>query len=415
VNRAHLAHGLAVVLAALAALAAAPAGAATLEGEVVHTENPAAAANVSLSLLGVRRGGDTVERTARSDADGRFRFEDVPADAAYLLFGEYSGIRFYGGTTVLREQDADATRSLVLRIHERTDDPAGLALRSLAVGLEREAGRWRARTLARISNPTSRAIAIEDASPAPLRLGLLPGAGEPRTPFGRLPPGARVQDGAVELRGPFLPGEQELTLDYEIGEAGDALTAALVLPDPVESFELRVRDFGVAVDAGALHPARPVKDGDEVWMRWIGFDLPAGASLPLALEPLPPRRPLPRTAQALVVAFLAGALFLFVARPLSTARTRVGRDLPPEAAGEDPEREALFAALRDLEHDYETGKLSAEDRERMRAALRDEAVRELAARRGSEPAVAPAEPQVCECGRRTAPGDRFCAACGKPL
>jgi hypothetical protein len=51
----------------------------------------------------------------------------------------------------------------------------------------------------------------------------------------------------------------------------------------------------------------------------------------------------------------------------------------------------------------------------MRAALRDEAVRELAARRGSEPAAAPAEVRACECGRRADPGDRFCAACGKPL
>ncbi len=389
--------------------------AATLEGEVVHAEKPAAAANVRLSLLGVERSGKTVERSGRSDASGRFRFEGVPAGAAYLLFGEYAGIRFYGGTVVLRDEDEDATRSLELRIHERTDDPSGLVLRSIALGIERETGSWRARTRATIGNPTARAIAIDDAAPAPLRLGLLPGAGEPRTPFGSLPPGARLEDGAVALRGPFLPGDQELSLDYEIAARAGALITALPVPDPVESFELRVRDFGVVVDAGALHPARPTKDGDEVWMRWLGFALPAGREGPLSLAPLPPRRPLPPAAHALVVAALAGALFLFVVRPLAAERGEPRREPGADAAGEDPVREALFAALRDLEHDFETGKLSAEDRDGMRTALRDEALRALAVRAGHEEAAIPSEPGACECGRRAAPDDRFCAACGKPL
>jgi hypothetical protein len=400
------------LVAALLAAVAPAATAATLEGEVVHAEKPAAAAGVPLSLLGVLRSGTTVERTARSDAQGRFRFEEIPAGAAYLLFGEYEGIRFYGGTVVLREEETAATRSLELRIHERTDDPTGLALRSLGMVLDREAGSWRARAVVSISNPTSRAIAIDDGAPAPLRLGLLPGAGEPRTPFGSLPPGARVEDGALALRGPFVPGDQELSIVYDVAGGGEALRTALPVPDPIESLELRVRDFGVAVDAGALHPARPTREGDEIFLRWLGFDLPAGRALPLALEPLPPRRPLPRAAHALVVAVLAGALFLFVTRPLAAERpeTRARAPAGPDA---DPEREALFAALRDLEHDFETGKLSAEDRDRMRAALRDDAARALAARRAAT--APPTAVAVCACGRLPAPGDSFCAACGKPL
>jgi hypothetical protein len=401
--------------AALLCAAAPAVPAATLEGQVVHAEKPAAAANVRLSLLGVLRSGETVEREGRSDANGRFRFGAIPAGAAYLLFGEYAGIRFYGGTLVLGDGDGDATRSLAVRIHERTDDPTGLAIRSLSVALDREAGAWRAQAGAMIANPTSRAIAIDDAKPAPLRLGLLPGAREPRSRFGKLPPGARVEDGAIALRGPFLPGEQEFAIRYEIDGSADALAAALPIPDSVEAFELRVRDFGVAVDAGSLHPARPVRDGDEVWMRWLGFELPDGHALPLVLEPLPPRAPLPRPAQALLVAALAGLAFLFVVRPLAAGRAPPRSPRAGDGPAGEPEREALFAALRDLEHDFETGKLSAGDRERMRAELRDEAARALAARRdGARPGSTAAEP-TCECGRRAATGDRFCAACGKPL
>ncbi len=399
-----------VACAALLALAAPSAFAAVaLDVRVVHPDDPAAAARLPLSLFGVKREGGTIERAGATDASGRLRFADLPAGAAYLVVADYGGIRFSGGTAIVPENEPDAAREVTIPIYERSEDPSGLALRSLDLVIEREAGVWRVGALVAVENPRPQAIAIPADARAPLRVGLLAGHGEPRSPFGPLAAGGSVEDGALALRGPFLPGRHEVSVAYEVSGATDALRTELPVLDPIDALDLRVRDFGVAVEAGPLHPARPARDGDEIYLRYVGFDLEAGAALPLALTALPPRAPLPTPVQASLVALLAGGLFLLVAQPLG-ARREAERG-PATAAAGNEEREALFVALRDLEHDFETGKLSAEDRGELRAALRSEALGALT----GESARGVAVRAACACGRAPQPGDRFCAACGKPL
>jgi hypothetical protein len=121
---------------------------------------------------------------------------------------------------------------------------------------------------------------------------------------------------------------------------------------------------------------------------------------------------LPQPLVALLAALGAGALLFFVATPIvrqALARGAREESLEPES----PAKAALAAALQDLEHDFETGKLSAEDRERLRADLRREALAALARERLVH--APPAAPKTCSCGRVPAAGDRFCAGCGKAL
>jgi len=86
------------------------------------------------------------------------------------------------------------------------------------------------------------------------------------------------------------------------------------------------------------------------------------------------------------------------------------------------EREHLYESIRDLDHDYETGKLDEEGWRSLRGELRARAVTLLAEERAhaeaSPPAApaAPAPPATCRtCGAEPRPGDRFCAGCGAPL
>jgi hypothetical protein len=107
-----------------------------------------------------------------------------------------------------------------------------------------------------------------------------------------------------------------------------------------------------------------------------------------------------------------------VARPVATSE---GRDARPDADSlVEVEKEALRSALADLDFDFETGKLSVEDRDRLRGELSREAVRSLAHGRRAPTAQAPAQapavaPPRCSCGRQALRGDRFCASCGKSL
>ncbi len=406
-----------LALCALAWLAiGSPARAAGIEGRVIHPERPGASADIPVRLLGVNRAGETHTEVTRSGPEGRFRFRDLPAPAAYLLAADYAELSFSGGSIVFESDNLEETRHAVIHVYERSDDPTGLSIQSLEWVLEREAGVYRVRMTARIENPTLRAVVLDADAPAALRIGLLPGHGPLESPFAfghALPSGVTAVGDAVELRGPFFPGKLDIHLGYELGSGG-LLQVDLPVPDAISRLDLRVRDFGVAVDAGPLHPARPGREADQVYLRYLGFDLEPGTAIPLSIRPLPPHSSPPRAALALVVALLGGGVMFWVLGPLRGSEPRVATAAAPDIDGEHT---AMFTALADLEHDFETGKLSPEDRARLRHDIRSEALRSLSAAQAAQvPAEpAPADLVACDCGRMPQPEDRFCARCGKTL
>ena len=232
-------------------------------------------------------------------------------------------------------------------------------------------------------------------------------------------------DGSAELRGPLLPGESEVRLRYELPLDGMLETEVGALqptaaaggwPDGaprVERLELYLKDFGIAVDAGTLHPARPARSGDVIYLAFLGFELEPGTRYPLRVSPLSPSPAPPVWSTVLLVALLAGVSLYVVGRPVAMAATEPVVDA--QAPGE-LEKRALQEALSDLDFDFETGKLSVEDRDRLRAELTGEAVRSLARRRGlTRGKTLPAEEPRCTCGHQAREGDKFCAACGRPL
>ncbi len=166
------------------------------------------------------------------------------------------------------------------------------------------------------------------------------------------------------------------------------------------------------MDAGSLHPARPTRDGDVIYLAYLGFELEPGRRFPIRISPLPPASPTPGWANVLLVSLLAGGGLYLVARPIAVADSVRAR---PDTHLADVERAALRTALADLDFDYETGKLSTEDRDQLREELRREAVRSLARRRGVHTAVGQAPLRRCTCGHQPQRGDKFCAACGKEL
>lgn len=386
--------------------------AASIEGRVIHPQRGDAAADLEVVLLGVRQEGEPIERRTRTDARGRFRVSELPTPAAYLVAATYRDITFPGGSVVFREEAPEETRELVFHIYDSSADGTRLVLRQMRWVLEREAGAYRVSQSFVVANPGLNVILREPAQPPLLRIGLAPGHGELETPFGTLPLGAQVRDGLLELRGPLFPGEREIQLAYDLPETGLDLSTQLRVPDPLQKLEVFVRDFGMRVDAGPLHPARPAREGDVIYERYLGFDLAAGTRIPFRVEALPPRAPTARWAETLLAALAAAGLLYFVGRP-------IGRAGPHAAAREEStgasEREALIAALSDLEHDFETGKLSSEDRDRLRQDLRREAARATSRARGVQSAAVTSEAKPCRCGRLPAPSDRFCAACGSPL
>jgi hypothetical protein len=396
---------------------AARAHAAVIEGRVSHPSKPGATAHIVVEALGLDKDEHTISRQTQTDAEGRYRFDDLPSPAAYLVRAHYGGLTFPGGSAAFRGGEEAKRETLDFKVYEQTEDGSQLRLSTLQWVIARSAAVWRIQISATVSNPSDSVVITKPTDPAPIGVGLPAGHGELETFFGRLPEGVVVRNDVAEIRGPVFPGDEGFTfqVEFDLEQPAEALATELRAPSAIDNVAVYVQDFGVDVDAGELHPARPARENDQTYQSFIGFDIPAGTPLPIHVNVLPPASRVPMSWVAVLAALGAGLLLFFVAAPV--VREALARDSGPQESlePESPAKAALAAALHDLEHDFETGKLSVEDRERLREDLRREALGALARERlGPAPAEPEAE-RACSCGRVPAAGDRFCAACGKAL
>ncbi len=292
--------------------------------------------------------------------------------------------------------------------------PAGLALRRAQLWVELDEAAARIDERFQLEVDGNRPLL---GSGAPLLCLELPeGAQELRFSGGALELGlARDASGALAVRGPLPAGESILGLGYLLPSDERGLELTRRFPAAVPLLSMYVADTGVVVDSPRLHPRRPVFSQDRVYQQLEAFEVAAGEPVRLSLQRLPAARIWPAWAGP---AFVLGAALVSLAAlagPLSASRgpARSGEEATPARM----EREALYAAIRDLDHDHETGKLSPEDYRSFREELRARAVELLRAEREATPErVDPRpEPQCPGCGAAHGAGARFCSQCGVRL
>ncbi len=227
----------------------------------------------------------------------------------------------------------------------------------------------------------------------------------------------RLPQGGIDVGGVAPPGESTVAVDYRIPVDGNSV-------DLVRSFEKRIPLLGIYLadtgrlipESDRLHRRRPVRTGDLTYIHLEAFNVAPGEEVALRISTRPPSRgSSPGGVMAFVVlaGLLSGALLI---APL------LGSDLGPEDAEAEElpslrERESIYAAIRDLEHDHETGKISEADYTTMRDELRARAVALL--RREREGAVdaeeSGAPPRCAACGGEVRATDRFCSHCGRAI
>lgn len=126
---------------------------------------------------------------------------------------------------------------------------------------------------------------------------------------------------------------------------------------------------------------------------------------------------------------LTAAVSYLVAAPiLQSRRLQFNPDSNHKASDLIERKEAIYAAIKDIEFDYQMGKLSEEDFHALRQQYKDEAVgllkkieqiqhktgksKDATAAKKSEQA----SPKFCwSCGAAVTRGDKFCANCGGAL
>ena len=206
-------------------------------------------------------------------------------------------------------------------------------------------------------------------------------------------------DGGFDLLGPIGEGVTSLGYAYRLEARPEGALIGLRFSRTVSTLNVLIADTGLALESSRLHRLRPFRSGTRNYLHREAFNVVPDETVDLRLTPLRARG-LPREAGlAFAFAAIAGtAAFLMV--PL-TKRGRRAEAKPDESLSRlRAEREATYAAIADLDHDFETGKLEGTDYTGVRASLRDRAIELLRAEQAG-PATRPV---------RQTPDDRLCAA-----
>ncbi|MFO0688683.1 MAG: zinc ribbon domain-containing protein [Myxococcota bacterium] len=234
---------------------------------------------------------------------------------------------------------------------------------------------------------------------AELELEVAPGppvAGTPDEPLlsVRLPEGASLTGVAPEAEGlgllprergfdvvgPIGEGLTSLGFAYRLDAKPEGVSLDLRFPRAVSTLNVLIADTGLALESSRLHRLRPFRSGTRNYLHREAFNVAADETVDLRIEPLRDGG-LPREAgMAFAFVAIAGAA-AYLAAPL-TRRARTGAaPIDASLARLAAEREAIYTAIRDLDHDFETGKLEAADHATMRETLRAQAIELLAAER----------------------------------
>ena len=212
---------------------------------------------------------------------------------------------------------------------------------------------------------------LRSDSEAPLFcLGLPSGAEGLRLDQAAFALGVTTMERMIAVYGPLPAGETSLSLRYQLraDDAGSHFERSFPLDLPLLS--ILVADTGLRVQSERLHRRRPVRNADRSYLHLEAFEVVAGETVAVGLAPLPAAEAGSNLAAAIFLVAAAGAVVAFIGAPLRTSKTDESDTEGAEPWRQRAEREALYAAMRDLEDDFETGKLSREDYSELRRKLR---------------------------------------------
>ncbi len=249
---------------------------------------------------------------------------------------------------------------------------------------------------------------------------------------------------ALELRGPLAPGKSNISYRFRAPVQAGASDLELDFTRQIPVLNMLVADVGIVIESSRLHRRRPFRSGTRIYLHRQAFQLDPGEKIAIDFRPLE-RGSLPRSAAVTGILAIASLGAWFLIAPLRTREARAAGDADT-LPGLSEEREYVYESMRDLEHDFETGKLDPDDYERMKSELRADAVELLRRERTANEVARPSSPSDASspssasspsgasspsdasadatptarafcpsCGGRIAPIWSFCSHCGGPL
>lgn len=354
-----------------------PAAQGRIEGQVLNGTNNRPVPNQVVQLL-LPRGGMQQVATVSSDATGHFTFvrSEIDPGSFYLLQAVFQGVNYHEPV----QFDSQGNATVSVSVYESTRSAVPLRIRSARILIRAEGTKVRVQELYAFQNLSQppRAYTNPDGT---FEFVLSPDAGEPTVAVAGLmdmPLPQVVQTGKspgqFSINYALKPGSTVVMVGYDADYASGGLALSDRVPYPIDQVELYVSPPDLAVDSPLFKPAG--LDSETGGKKYVAEGLKAGTPLEARLSgeaaPGAPSesgqaaeeiRPGPNSLTRLGVPLLfCMLLVLFWALGV-----RVAKEWPKwkEQAGAspaqkqlEPEVEALFNSLVDLDELFASGKIA---------------------------------------------------------
>jgi hypothetical protein len=255
-----------------------------INGQVINgTEGGGSVAEIEVVLITYVDDVMTATRTARTDQEGRFRFDDVAVEHTYLVSAEYEGAGYY--YPVVFEPGEDTAYVEVWVCDATTSDEAiRVGLAHVIITVEGE-DLLVNEVLWLVNDGDRTYVGIEGV----LVFSLPEGAASFEAPPELMPDYQFLDDNTVSYLVPFPPGERQLVYSYRLaGLDSDEMVVPLEINYPTDDFELLVASEGIEVATDELAPAEPViTDAGERFLHFRGENLPRDTVIRLSFSRLP--------------------------------------------------------------------------------------------------------------------------------
>ena len=376
---------LVLVVAALAALAPAPAVEAartgTIEGRVINgtTRDPQGGVEV---VLTAGRGDRSSRDTVTTGPDGRYRFEDLPTgeDRFYVLDATYKDGLFAGRPLTLpSDTQQRPVIDTTLRVFEPTTDPNAILIRRNDLYVIHRGDQISVVEAIKVVNPTNNAYIGRGST-------LAPGGGDDDiTPsLGFALPDTVLWESfrwleadldvpqAVEIPGVGFgittavpPGEVEFTFTYQVEGQGGFFDISRRALYEISEFSI----FAAApleLESNRLSAAEEVDIDDTTYERFTTSE-PLRAADPIQILLIARAG----ASMALVGGAAAGLVALLVVAVLAYKRTRRRKRPVPQVA----DRQELITAIAELDLRHSAGEVEESEYSRRRAELKQRLAR----------------------------------------
>jgi len=252
-----------------------------INGQVINgTEGGGSVSKLEVTLISYINDTISETKTAETDSEGKFQFDNVATEPEYLVTTRYMGVDYYypvafetGETmTYVEVGVCDATNS---------DQAVRVGLAHTIISVEEES--LQITEVFWLINDGDRTYVGTDGV---LVFTMPEGATDFQAPQEQAPDYQFLDNSRITYLVPFPPGERELVYSYRLSRPGSPeLVIPLQVDYPTDALELMIAGEDIEVVVSHLAPAEPVvTDTGQRFIHFRGENLPRGTVMNLHIS-----------------------------------------------------------------------------------------------------------------------------------